>query len=102
MMVVLVMGPMLRRPEADLAMMPASVPEMGADHPTRVDHVLDRGRLIHRSFVDGRAIRLVTSSRAGQDAIGVARQRTRRQNRNACGERQQELAHIFLHPRVMS
>src|SRR5262245_45329810 len=49
----------LRRPEADLAMMPVPVPEVGADRPaTGVDDVLNDRRFVHQAFIDRRAIPL--------------------------------------------
>ena len=94
MMLVLVMVPVSRRPEAHLPVMPAPVPEVGADHPDLLDHRgLDREATI--GLLDRAA---VTGSRTRQHPIGVAWQRTRRQNRNACGKRQTEFAHILLHP----
>src|SRR5215813_1588660 len=71
--VMMVVRPMLRRPDAELARVPASVPEVAADQAGVLDTGMEFG------------------------PVSTARQRTRRQNRQAGGERQPEFAHVFLH-----
>jgi hypothetical protein len=86
--VMVVMVPMSRHPVADLAMVPAAVPEMSADEADLLDQGLipDRVGMFDRWLVAG-----------SRHSVGAARQRAGCQHRDACDQRQAEFAHILLH-----